>query len=140
MDLQQKEKISYLFISHDLSVVKHISHKIAVMYLGRIVEFADKEKLFANTRHPYSLALLSAIPQVSTESQVKRIVLRGDVVSPINPKPQCRFAQRCWMACEDCLKKEPELTEIEPGHFVRCHHWQESREKASHAETIGIEK
>ncbi len=139
MDLQKELGLSYLFISHDLSVVKHISHKIAVMYLGRIVELADKETLFNNTLHPYSLALLSAIPQVATESQVKRIVLRGDVVSPINPKPQCRFAQRCWMASEDCLEKEPELTEVEPGHFVRCFHWAESRSKAEHAEVVGID-
>ncbi len=139
MDLQKQMNLSYLFISHDLSVVKHISHKIAVMYLGRIVEFADKNALFNNTLHPYTLALLSAIPQVTTESSVRRIVLKGDVVSPINPKPQCRFAPRCWMSCEECFKSEPELTEVEPGHFVRCHFWKESRERALHAEMTGID-
>jgi oligopeptide/dipeptide ABC transporter ATP-binding protein len=139
MDLQKQMNISYLFISHDLSVVKHISHKIAVMYLGRIVEFADKDTLFNNTLHPYTLALLSAIPQVTTESSVRRIVLKGDVVSPINPKPQCRFATRCWMSCDKCFESEPELTEVEPGHFVRCHCWQESRERAKHTEMTGID-
>lgn len=93
MDLQKEMNLSYLFISHDLSVVKHISDRIAVMYLGQIVETADKETLFADTRHPYSIALLSAIPKVDVENKVSRIVLKGDVPSPINPKPVCRFGK-----------------------------------------------
>ena len=92
MDLQKRMNLSYLFISHDLSVVKHISHRIAVMYLGQIVELASKDDLFIDTRHPYSIALLSAIPKVDVERKVKRIVLKGDVPSPINPRPICRFA------------------------------------------------
>ena len=140
MQLQRDMNISYLFISHDLSVVKHISHKIAVMYLGRIVEFADNDTLFNNTMHPYSLALLSAIPQVDTEHKVHRIVLKGDVVSPINPKPQCRFAPRCWMSQEICFQKEPELCEVEPGHCVACHFAQEARKRAQNAEVISLDE
>ena len=111
MDLQKEMNLSYLFISHDLSVVKHISDRIAVMYLGQIVETADKETLFADTRHPYSIALLSAIPKVDVENKVSRIVLKGDVPSPINPKPVCRFANRCWMSQPICFEQEPELKE-----------------------------
>ena len=139
MSLQKEMNISYLFISHDLSVVKHISHKIAVMYLGRIVEFADKDTLFSNTQHPYSLALLSALPQVDTDYKVHRIVLKGDVVSPINPKPQCRFAPRCWMSQPVCFEKEPELCEVEPGHCVACHFAKESRKRAQNAEVISLD-
>ena len=139
MSLQKELNISYLFISHDLSVVKHISHKIAVMYLGRIVEFADKDTLFGNTLHPYSLALLSAIPQVDTDNKVHRIVLKGDVVSPINPKPQCRFAPRCWMSQPVCFEKEPQLYEVEPGHCVACHFAQDSRKGAQNAEVISLD-
>lgn len=139
MSLQKEMNLSYLFISHDLSVVKHISHKIAVMYLGRLVEFADKDTLFSNTLHPYSLALLSAIPQVDTDKKVHRIVLKGDVVSPINPKPQCHFAPRCWMSQPICFEKEPELCEVEPGHCVACHFAQESRKKAQNAEVISLD-
>lgn len=139
MDLQKQMNLSYLFISHDLSVVKHISHKIAVMYLGRIVEIADKDKLFDNTMHPYSIALLSAIPQVETENKVHRIVLKGDVASPINPKPQCRFAPRCWMSQPICFEQEPELCEVEPGHCVACHFAHESSLKAQSAEVISID-
>lgn len=140
MDLQKEMNLSYLFISHDLSVVKHISHKVAVMYLGRMVEFADKDKLFSNTLHPYSIALLSAIPQVDTENKVHRIVLKGDVASPINPKPQCRFAARCWMSQPICFEQEPQLCEVEPGHCVACHFANESREHAASAEVISIDK
>lgn len=139
MSLQKEMNLSYLFISHDLSVVKHISHKIAVMYLGRLVEYADKETLFNNTLHPYSLALLSAIPQVNTENKVHRIVLKGDVVSPINPKPQCRFAPRCWMSQPICFEQEPELCTVEPGHCVACHFAKESRERALSAKLVSLD-
>ena len=138
MDLQKEMNLSYLFISHDLSVVKHISDRIAVMYLGQIVETADKETLFADTRHPYSIALLSAIPKVDVENKVSRIVLKGDVPSPINPKPVCRFANRCWMSQPICFEQEPELKEVSPGHCVKCHFAEKSRELRIGAEKTGL--
>lgn len=139
MDLQQEMNLSYLFISHDLSVVKHISKKIVVMYLGRVVESAPKNLLFDNTLHPYSIALLSAIPQVDTEHKVNRIVLKGDVASPMNPKPQCRFAPRCWMSQPICFESEPALKEVEPGHCVACHFTQESRARALQADMVSLD-
>ena len=138
MDLQKEMNLSYLFISHDLSVVKHISDRIAVMYLGQIVETADKETLFADTRHPYSIALLSAIPKVDVENKVSRIVLKGDDPSPINPKPVCRFANRCWMSQPICFEQEPELKEVSPGHCVKCHFAEKSRELMIGAEKTGL--
>ena len=138
MDLQKEMNLSYLFISHDLSVVKHISDRIAVMYLGQIVETADKETLFADTRHPYSIALLSAIPKVDVENKVSRIVLKGDVPSPINPKPVCRFANRCWMSQPICFEQEPELKEVSLGHCVKCHFAEKSRELMIGAEKTGL--
>ena len=138
MDLQKEMNLSYLFISQDLSVVKHISDRIAVMYLGQIVETADKETLFADTRHPYSIALLSAIPKVDVENKVSRIVLKGDVPSPINPKPVCRFANRCWMSQPICFEQEPELKEVSPGHCVKCHFAEKSRELMIGAEKTGL--
>ena len=130
MDLQQQIGISYLFISHDLSVVRHISKRIAIMYLGQIVEMAKKEEIFGNARHPYSIALLSAIPRVDQSKKTKGIVLKGDVPSPINPKPGCRFAPRCWMARKECFDKNPEMTEIGPDHFVVCNYAHETRAQA----------
>jgi oligopeptide/dipeptide ABC transporter ATP-binding protein len=138
MDLQKKSELSYLFISHDLSVVRHISNRIAIMYLGQIVETAATDDLFANATHPYSIALLSAIPRVNTEGKLSRIVLKGDVPSPIEPKPGCRFAPRCWMAREDCSSQNQELTETTPGHFVFCKYAAESRERAKRAATISL--
>lgn len=121
MDLQKEDNIAYLFVSHDLSVVRHISKRVMIMYLGQIVEVAETEEIFRNTLHPYSIALLSAVPKVETEHSISRIVLKGDVPSPINPKPGCRFAPRCWMAEEKCFKEAPELKEVYPGHCVACH-------------------
>lgn len=129
MDIQKKMGIAYLFISHDLSVVRHISNRIAVMYLGQIVELADADDMFSDTMHPYSIALLSAVPRIDMEKRVSRIVLKGDVPSPINPKPGCRFAPRCWMAQERCFKESPELRDIKCGHCVACHYAESSREK-----------
>jgi len=140
MNLQKRKNLSYLFISHDLSVVRHISDQIAVMYLGQIIELADKDTLFSNTMHPYSIALLSAVPKMSTDKKVSRIVLKGDVPSPMNPKPGCRFASRCWMAREDCANKTPELTEVEPGHFVACHYCHESRKLSENAKKSSLEE
>lgn len=128
MDLQKDRNLSYLFISHDLSVVKHISHRIAVMYLGEIVEITDTEKLYKNPLHPYTIALLSAVPRVDVEHKVQRIVLKGDVPSPFNPKPGCRFAPRCWMAQEDCFTSNQKLVEVEPGHCVACQYAAFSRQ------------
>ncbi len=134
IDLQKEHGYSYLFISHDLSVVRHISNRIAVMYLGQIVEIADTDTLFAHTMHPYSIALLSAVPRVNVDKKVERIVLKGDVPSPVNPAPGCRFAPRCWMAKEECKKGLPvTLTEVEPGHLVACPFAHESAENAKNA-------
>ena len=130
MEMQQKKGLSYLFISHDLSVVRHISNRVAVMYLGQIVELAETDEIFANTLHPYSIALLSAVPHVDFENQKERIVLKGDVPSPVNPAPGCRFAPRCWMAQDICKERTPELKEVAPGHCVRCHFWQEAQKTA----------
>lgn len=135
MNLQKQMGISYLFISHDLSVVRHISNKIAVMYLGQIVEMAETDELFANTMHPYSLALLSAVPQIHTDgSKVERIVLKGDVPSPIDPPENCcRFAPRCWMSQEVCFQKVPEMKDYGNGHCAACHFAECSREHAASA-------
>lgn len=131
IDIQKSKNLSYLFISHDLSVVRHLSDRIAVMYLGQIVETADTDTLFSKTMHPYTLALLSAIPRVSLDKKVKRIVLKGDVPSPVNPSNGCRFAPRCWMAQESCFNAVgPELKEVEPGHFVACPFALEANKRA----------
>lgn len=130
MDLQKELGIAYLFISHDLSVVRHISQKVCVMYLGQIVETAMTDEIFENTMHPYSIALLSAVPRVNMDERIKRIVLKGDVPSPMNPKPGCRFAPRCWMAQEKCFTEQPKLQEVCQGHCVACHYASESGAKA----------
>lgn len=121
--LQQELGLTYLFIAHDLSMVKHISDRVGVMYLGTMVELASSEKLYANPMHPYTQALLSAIPIPDPEvsRNKKRIPLEGEVPSPINPKPGCRFAPRCRFAKPICTQENPVLKEIEPGHFAACH-------------------
>ena len=120
MDLQEEYGLTYLFITHDMSVVRHISDHICVMYLGQVIEKADKESLFAKPLHPYTQALLSAIPTIDIDEQPHRIQLRGEINSPIDPKPGCRFAKRCVYA-KHCCKEPVPLREIEPGHFVACH-------------------
>lgn len=135
IELQKQRNLSYLFISHDLSVVRHISQRIAIMYLGQIVETSDTETIFENTMHPYSIALLSAIPVVDVDHKIQRIILKGDVPSPMNPKPGCRFAPRCWMAQPCCKEQNPELKEVSPGHKVACHFAAESRERTAGAKT-----
>jgi oligopeptide/dipeptide ABC transporter ATP-binding protein len=113
--------LTYMFITHDLSVVKHISTEIAVLYLGKCIEKAPADELFANPCHPYTKALLSAIPVPNLSMRNKKAhVIRGEVVSPINPKPGCRFAARCEHACEACTQADPEFTEIAPNHFCAC--------------------
>lgn len=119
MDLQESEGLTYMFITHDMSVVKHISDNICVMYLGQLVETCESDELFENTLHPYSKALLSAIPTIDIHSEKKRIPLEGEIVSPIDPKPGCRFAARCPYATEACHQQQ-QLEEVLPGHFVSC--------------------
>jgi len=121
MDLQNEMQLSYLFVAHDLAVVEHISHRVAVMYLGKIVELTDKRSLFAHPQHPYTEALLSAVPTPDPRAQKKRIILGGDVPSPINPPPGCRFHTRCPYAFERCRVEEPLMQEVRAGHFVACH-------------------
>lgn len=120
-DLQEERGLTYIFITHDLSVVKHISDNICVMYLGNLVEKCAADKLFEKQFHPYTQALLSAIPVAKVGVKRERILLKGEITSPINPEPGCRFAQRCLYAKPECFQKQPELKELEPGHFVACH-------------------
>ncbi len=120
-ELQMKRKLSYLFISHDLSVIKHVSHKVAVMYLGKIVEYTSKEKLFENPLHPYTQALLKSIPKPKiTGEDIEDKVIEGEIPSPSNPPKGCRFNTRCPYAKPVCFEHEPGLFEIEEGHFVAC--------------------
>lgn len=120
-DLKAEFGLTYLFIAHGLNVVKHISNRVGVMYLGKLAEIAPKKELYANPLHPYTQALLSAIPAVHPENKRERIILRGDVPSPINPPVGCRFCSRCFKEMELCKHMEPALKEVEPGHYVACH-------------------
>jgi len=119
-DLQKEFGLTYLFIAHDLGVVKHISKRVAVMYLGKIAELSSKKELFDRPLHPYTVSLMSAIPEANPEKKKQRIILAGDVPSPINPPSGCRFHPRCPIAKEVCSKEEPELKDIGGGHFVSC--------------------
>ena len=119
MDLQEEYGLTYLFVTHDLSVVRHISTNICVMYLGQMVETAPTQELFDRPMHPYTKALLSAIPTVDIHNKTERILLKGEINSPINPKPGCRFAVRCPYATDKC-HQPVELTEVSPGHFCSC--------------------
>jgi peptide/nickel transport system ATP-binding protein len=120
-DLQKERGLTYIFISHDLSVVQHISDEVAVMYLGSMVEKASKDNLFENPMHPYTKALLSAIPVPDPDVKMNRIVLDGDLPSPANPPKGCKFHTRCAQCTERCKNEAPEFKEYEPGHFVACH-------------------
>jgi oligopeptide/dipeptide ABC transporter ATP-binding protein len=121
MDLQEEFGLSYLFVAHDLAVVEHISHRVAVMYLGRIVELASTASIFARPQHPYTVALLSAVPVPDPRAERRRIILSGDVPSPVNPPPGCRFHTRCPYAFDRCRVEVPPMKEVAPGHFAACH-------------------
>ena len=120
-DLQEKYKLTYIFISHNLSVVKHVSDRIAVMYLGHIVEMANTEDIFSNPLHPYTKALLDAVPEPDPDFVTDETPLQGDVPSPLNPPVGCCFHTRCPVAMEECSKVKPEMKEYEPGHTAACH-------------------
>jgi len=120
LELQDRLGIAYLFVAHDLSVVKHVSHRVAVMYVGRIVEVAPTAALFATPRHPYTEALLSAVPVPDPRRRAQRIVLEGDVADPSDPPPGCPFHPRCRYATDRCRQEVPQLQEVAPGQWVRC--------------------
>lgn len=120
-DLQEEKKLAYLFIAHDLAVVEHISHRVAVMYLGRIVEYADRKSLFTSPQHPYTEALLSAVPIPDPSIERKRILVQGEVPSPSNPPAGCHFHTRCPYAFEQCKHESPPLIEVGPSHWASCH-------------------
>jgi oligopeptide/dipeptide ABC transporter ATP-binding protein len=128
-DLQHEFNLTYLIIAHDLSVVEHISDRVAVMYLGKIVEMATDRELYQNPSHPYTEALLSAVPRPDPTIKKQRIILPGDVPSPINPPSGCRFHTRCLYAKADCKTVEPTLQDIGGGHFAACHYWKEVQAK-----------
>ena len=120
VSIQAEFHLTYMFITHDLSVVYHISDEIMVMYLGQVIEKAPAEKLFANPVHPYTQALLSAIPVPSLHDRRERVLMTGELTSPIDPPAECRFSNRCRFATDHCREAEPQLLEVEPGHFVSC--------------------
>jgi oligopeptide transport system ATP-binding protein len=137
-ELQEQFNLTYLFIAHDLAVVRHISDRVAVMYVGKIVEIAERNELYELPLHPYTKALLSAvpIPDPSIEKRRSRIILQGDVPSPVNPPSGCRFHPRCPFARTDCSQAEPALEQVRPGHWVACFYWKEIAEAAPPSSAI----
>jgi peptide/nickel transport system ATP-binding protein len=125
LELQERLGLTYLFVAHDLSVVRHISDRVAVMYVGRIVETADTLTLFSRPLHPYTEALLSSVPKPDPRLRSERIVLQGEVADPANPPPGCSFNPRCAYATDRCSAGIPEQRELSPGHFVSCHRAEE---------------
>ena len=136
IELQEQMELTYIFISHDLSVIKHISTNIGVMYLGQLIEMSDKNSIFRRPLHPYTVALLSAIPSVNVLEKKKRIILKGEIASPVNPRHGCRFSPRCPFATELCRSADPENVEAEPGHFVKCHRVEEMKAGMLQFETV----
>ena len=126
-DLQEQDNLAYVFISHDLSVVEHISDQVGVMYLGNMVEFADKQDLFNNPMHPYTEALLSAVPVPDPDVKMNRIILKGDIPSPANPPKGCKFHTRCSKCMDICAEVEPEFKDYGNGHFVACHLYSQDK-------------
>ncbi|WP_067223913.1 ABC transporter ATP-binding protein [Stappia indica] len=124
-DLQEKLGVSYVFISHDLGVVRYISHEIAVMYLGKIIEQGPKDELFSSPKHPYTKALLSAVPRPDPTYRSRRIVLKGDLPNPLDPPPGCSFSSRCAHVRATCREVEPQLDAVSPQHRAACHFWRE---------------
>jgi oligopeptide transport system ATP-binding protein len=137
-ELQAQLGLTYLFIAHDLSVVRHISDRVAVMYVGKLVEVADRNELYERPLHPYTRALLSAVPvpDPRVEKRRQRLLLPGDPPSPVNPPPACRFHPRCPFAQQICREVEPSLDEVRPGHWVACHFWQEIEARVGSASPI----
>ncbi len=131
-DLQKDLNLTYLFISHDLSVVEHISDKVGVMYLGRLIEFGETEALFEKPLHPYTEALLSAVPVADPTFQVERIPLKGEIPNPANPPSGCYFHTRCRYCTEKCMQETPGYVELEPGHYVACHRAEELKLRGFH--------
>lgn len=129
-DLQEQFSLTYIFISHDLSVVRHISDRVAVMYLGHLVELTDSEKLYNKPLHPYTEALLGAVPIADPSSEREMIVIKGDIPSPVNPPSGCVFHTRCKACMDICKRLKPEMKEVEPGHYVACHLYNESKLEA----------
>ena len=135
-DLQKEFGLTYLFISHDLSMVRHIADRVAVMYLGKVVELAPEEALYGEPLHPYTRALLSAVPEPDPDLTIEdRIILKGDVPSPANPPAGCNFCTRCPAVMDICQREDPEFREVQPGRFVACHHYGQSAENENENET-----
>ncbi|MFN4293962.1 MAG: oligopeptide/dipeptide ABC transporter ATP-binding protein, partial [Thermoflexales bacterium] len=137
-DLQAEFGLTYLFIAHNLSVVEHISDRVGVMYLGKMVELTDRETLFRDPLHPYTKALLSAIPIPDPTVKRERMILQGDVPSPVNPPSGCRFHTRCPFAVDICKTVEPPLEELKPGHMVACHVAKEQVAEQKRARGAGL--
>ena len=130
-DLQKEHNLTYLFISHDLSVVEHISDSIGVMYLGSMVEYGPKKSIFANPLHPYTNALFSAIPMPDPDVKMNRVILQGSIPSPANPPKGCKFHTRCDKCMERCKTEAPVQREVEPGHYVVCHLYDEKKNESA---------
>ena len=135
-DLQKELGLTYLFISHDLSVVKHISDNVGVMYLGSMVEFGSKKQIFSNTLHPYTKALFSAVPVPNPHVKMNRIILKGDIPSPVNPPAGCKFHTRCEQCMEICKTVAPKYKEVEPGHFCACHLYDQEGDATPQEESV----
>lgn len=131
-DLRDEFDLTYIFIAHDLSVVEHISDRVGVMYLGRLVELTEKDKLYENPKHPYTQALLSAVPSIDPDVKKERILLKGDVPNPANPPTGCVFHTRCPMVMDICKEVKPELAEVEDRHFVACHLYEQVTDDSSY--------